>query len=178
MRKLDRQRLGLEERVEETLKTLQKWELDRLRAVKTGESCHCTLSDLAADHVWAVLRQYQTAVAKLAKAYEPSLERSNLLIDSYAPEADLKVFIEQNRTGPFRPEPRVYESVTHDESDVVFGIDLRRWADSGMWPGSEEKKDKPDIPPVFTLMLSAVHAAYDRLPSDIGESWLFFPLCY
>ncbi len=36
IRKLDRQRLGLEERIEDTLKTLQKWELDRLRAVKTG----------------------------------------------------------------------------------------------------------------------------------------------
>ena len=36
VRKLDRQRLGLEERIEDTLKTLQKWELDRLRAVKTG----------------------------------------------------------------------------------------------------------------------------------------------
>ena len=36
VRKLDRQRLGLEERVEDTLKNLQKWELDRLRAVKTG----------------------------------------------------------------------------------------------------------------------------------------------
>ena len=40
VRKLDRQRLGLEERVEEALKTLQKWELDRLRAVKTGK-LHC-----------------------------------------------------------------------------------------------------------------------------------------
>lgn len=36
VRKLDRQRLGLEERIEDTLKTLQKWELERLRAVKTG----------------------------------------------------------------------------------------------------------------------------------------------
>ena len=127
-----------------------------------------------AERIRAVLRQYQTSVAKLAKAYEPSLERSNLLIDSYAPEADLKVFIEQNRTGPFRPEPRVYESVTHDESDVVFGIDLRRWADSAMWPGSEEKKDKPDIPPVFTLLLNSVNAAYARLPSDTGESLRIF----
>lgn len=59
--------------------------------------------------------------------------------------------------------------MTHDESDVVFGIDLRRWADSAMWPGSEEKKDKPDIPPVFTLMLNSVNAAYARLPSDTGE---------
>jgi hypothetical protein len=36
VRKLDRQRLRLEEGIEETLKTLQKWEVERLRAVKTG----------------------------------------------------------------------------------------------------------------------------------------------
>lgn len=39
VRQLDRQRLGLEERIEDNLKTLQKWELDRLRAVKTGVYC-------------------------------------------------------------------------------------------------------------------------------------------
>lgn len=37
IRKLDRQRLGLEERIEETLKLLQRWETERLRAVKTGD---------------------------------------------------------------------------------------------------------------------------------------------
>jgi hypothetical protein len=37
VRKLDRQRLGLEERIEETLKTLQRGEMERLRAVKTGK---------------------------------------------------------------------------------------------------------------------------------------------
>lgn len=36
VRRLDRQRLGLEERIEDTLKKLQRWELERLRAVKTG----------------------------------------------------------------------------------------------------------------------------------------------
>jgi hypothetical protein len=36
MRRLDRQRLGVEERIEETLKALQKWESERLKAVKTG----------------------------------------------------------------------------------------------------------------------------------------------
>lgn len=36
VRKLDRQRLGLEERIEEILKKLQRWELERLAAVKTG----------------------------------------------------------------------------------------------------------------------------------------------
>lgn len=37
VRKLDRQRLGLEERIEDTLKMMQRWEVERLRAVKTGE---------------------------------------------------------------------------------------------------------------------------------------------
>ena len=36
VRKLDRQRIRLEEKLEEMLKTLQKWEIERLRAVKTG----------------------------------------------------------------------------------------------------------------------------------------------
>lgn len=37
VRRLDRQRLGLEERIEEVLKLLQRWETERLRAVKTGK---------------------------------------------------------------------------------------------------------------------------------------------
>jgi len=37
VRRLDRQRLGLEERIEEILKLLQRWETERLRAVKTGK---------------------------------------------------------------------------------------------------------------------------------------------
>lgn len=36
VRKLDRQRLGLEEKIEETLQALQKWEMDRLRSVNMG----------------------------------------------------------------------------------------------------------------------------------------------
>ena len=35
VRKLDRQRLGLEERIEDTLRVLQRWETERLQAVKT-----------------------------------------------------------------------------------------------------------------------------------------------
>ncbi|GBE86582.1 predicted protein [Sparassis crispa] len=159
IRKLDRQRLALEERIEDTLKTLQRWELDRLRAVKT------------------VLRQYHDAVALFAKAYEPSLERSDTLIAAYQPEADIKALIEQHRTGPFRPTPQVYESVAHDESDVVFGLDLRRWADSGYWHASptagEEKRD--EVPPVLTLLLAALNEAYPKLSSDIEKrkTWIY-----
>ena len=38
VRLLDRQRLALEDRIEETLKLLQKWELDRLRIIKDGKA--------------------------------------------------------------------------------------------------------------------------------------------
>ena len=37
VRHADRERLRLEDRIEETLKLLQRWEIERLRAVKDGE---------------------------------------------------------------------------------------------------------------------------------------------
>jgi hypothetical protein len=37
VRRADRERLSLEDRIEETLKLLQRWEMDRLRAVKDGK---------------------------------------------------------------------------------------------------------------------------------------------
>jgi hypothetical protein len=43
VRTLDRQRLGVEEKVEEGLKILNKWEIERLRAVKTGEPLNIPL---------------------------------------------------------------------------------------------------------------------------------------
>ena len=150
VRKLDRQRLGLEERLEETLKLLQKWELDRLRAVKT------------------VLLQYQGTLANLPSGLQSSIDRSSTLVASYQPEADLRALIERYRTGPFKPNAHVYESLTHEEADVYFGIDLRRWAEGG-WNNlrsGEPPKDK--IPEVLTAMLDALDRAYPKLPNDGG----------
>ncbi|THH16990.1 hypothetical protein EUX98_g9211, partial [Antrodiella citrinella] len=162
IRRLDRQRLGLEERIEDVLKTLQKWELDRLRAVKT------------------VLTQYQTCVEGLTKAVAPSFEKSSALVASFQPEADLRALIEQYRTGPFRPEAQVYESVSHDESDVVFGIDLRKWADLGTWNhvagAVEEKKEHKDlVPPVLSSLLHALQEAYQAMPNDSEKrkTWIY-----
>ncbi|KAG2157826.1 uncharacterized protein EDB93DRAFT_818604 [Suillus bovinus] len=157
VRKLDRQRLGLEERIEETLKNLQRGEMERLRAVKT------------------VLLQYQGTLATIPKAFEPSIERSATLVASYQPDADLTALMERYRTGPFRPVPQLYESVAHDESDVVFGIDLRKWAEGG-WnalTSGEEKKDL--IPPVLTALLNALNETYDRLPNDSEKrkAWIY-----
>ncbi|KAJ7583161.1 hypothetical protein C8J56DRAFT_791259 [Mycena floridula] len=147
VRKLDRQRLGLEEKIEDTLKTLQHWEGERLRAVKS------------------VLLQFQGTISNIPKSLEPSMERSTTLIAAYQPEADLGALVERYRVGPFRPTAQVYESVAHDEADVLFGIDLRK----GDW-GDEEK-----IPPVLTALLRGVGKAYERVSSDMEKrkSWIY-----
>lgn len=155
VRKLDRQRLGLEERLEDTLKTLQKWELDRLRAVKT------------------VLLQYQGTLANLPAGLQSSNERSLTLLAGYQPEADLRALIERYRTGPFKPVAHVYESLTHEEADVYFGIDLRIWAEGGWSDLRSDQPPKDVVPEVLTAMLNALNRAYAKLPNDIGDCLLF-----
>ncbi|KAJ7504139.1 hypothetical protein B0H11DRAFT_2349435 [Mycena galericulata] len=77
--------------------------------------------------------------------------------------------------GPFRPEAQVYESVSHIETDVVFGIDLRRWAEGGWDAVSSGEQRKHDVPLVVTALLSALTAAYARLPNNIEKrkSWIY-----
>lgn len=169
VRQLDRQRLGLEERLEDTLKTLQRWEFERLRAVKTGRFASFLTFYHPVDIRNQVLLQYQGTLANLPKSLEPVTERQGLLIAAFQPENDLNALIERYRTGPFRPDAQVYESVAHDESDVVFGIDLRKWSEGGwsmlMSPTEEHKEN---IPPVVEALLNAITAAYDKLPNDAG----------
>ena len=81
VRKLDRQRLGVEERIEETLKVLQKWELERLRAIKTGMTLsrvytNASLTRLNRRSPCAVPRRARQAVKELldghrARRYAP-----------------------------------------------------------------------------------------------------------
>ncbi|KAH9040382.1 hypothetical protein EDB85DRAFT_1925857 [Lactarius pseudohatsudake] len=157
VRKLDRQRLGLEERIEDTLKLLQRWETERLYAVK------------------AVLLQFHGTLANLPRALEAPLERSASHIAAYLPDSDLSALIERYRTGPFRPQPQVYESVAHDESDVLFGIDLRRWSEGGWNTLHGEAQDKPLVPPVLTALLDGLQQAYPKLPSDDErrKAWIY-----
>jgi hypothetical protein len=174
VRNLDRQRLKLEETLEETLKVLQKWETERLRAVKTGMSVYSLIyptHSLYCNHKRIALLQYQGTVANLPKSLDPPIERSSTLIAAFQPETDLTALIERYRTGPFRPDPQVYESVAHDECDVVFGIDLRKWSE-GAWDGlsptgqSEEWKEKENVPSVVSALLGGLTEAYKALPDD------------
>lgn len=122
-----------------------------------------------------VLLQYQGTLSNLPKYLESSIERSATLIASYQPESDLTALIERYRTGPFRPDAQIYESVAHDESDVVFGIDLRKWAEGGWYALTQGNEKKEIIPPVLTALLSGLDAAYERVPNDIEKrkSWIY-----
>ena len=80
MRKLDWQRLGLEERNEDVLKKLQRWEADRLQAVK------------------AVLLQFYGTLSNLPRALEAPIERSTSHIAAYLPDSDLSALIEQGHS--------------------------------------------------------------------------------
>lgn len=157
VRRLDRQRLGLEERIEDTLKLLQRWEIERLHAVKAG------------------LLQFHGTLANLPRALEAPLERSASHIAAYLPDSDLSALIERYRTGPFHPQPQVYESVAHDESDVLFGIDLRKWSEGGWSTLHGEAQNKPPIPPVLTALLDGLQQAYPNLPNDDErrKAWIY-----
>jgi len=185
IRKLDQQRLGIEEKVEEGLRALQRWELDRLRAVKTGALPFLTslLLLLMLTRVffsiwyWSVLLQYQGTLSSLPAGLQTSNERSSTLLASYQPESDVVALIERYRTGPFRPTPHVFETVFHEEPDAVFGIDLRKWGGSG-WTAArngsiDESSKKEDMPSVVRGLLGALKEVYPKLPSDEGE-WSFF----
>jgi hypothetical protein len=119
--------------------------------------------------------KYHATLANLSAAVQPSIDRASTLIASYQPESDLTALIERYRTGPFRPTPHVYESVLHDGTDVVFGIDLVKWAGEIGWAAvrvPEDEKKKDAIPPVLSSLLQALDVAYGKMASDEGTMFL------
>lgn len=59
----------------------------------------------------------------------------------------------------------MFESITHEEGDSVFGIDLKKWADGG-WGNDEVRRDS--LPPVLTTLLNALNAEYGDIADDSG----------
>jgi hypothetical protein len=129
------------------------------------------------------LLKYQETLNVLPKGYDASFTHSSTLLESFDAESDLLVLIERYRTGPFRPVPHMYEPIAHDELDVVFGIDLRKWADLWGSPavavgsggdGNYEKKGEL-VPPVYSALLNGLREAYTRLPSDVErrKAWIY-----
>ncbi|QRV88863.1 Rho-GTPase-activating protein [Ceratobasidium sp. AG-Ba] len=156
VRALDRQRLGVEEKVEEALKVLNKWEVERLRAVKT------------------VLQQYQAALSSFTPALGASVARIAPLLDAFVPESDATALIEHYRTGPFRPVAHLFESRQLGEyaADGAFGLDLGKWG-AAAWGEGESGVDA--IPSVITSLLAALDQKYKELPSDEERrrTWIY-----
>ena len=73
-----------------------------------------------------MLSEYVTALQPLPGRLSDMESSSKLSVEAFNPEADLKALIEGNRTGPFRPQPHIYDSIESDMPDVNFGLDLRR----------------------------------------------------
>jgi hypothetical protein len=121
----------------------------------------------------SVLLQYQGTLANIPKVLKAIDDRSSTLVTSYQPDNDLKALIERYRTGPFHPTPQVYESVAHDESDIVFGIDLRKWAEGGWVALTTGEQKKELYPNVLSALLDGLQEAYGRLPNDLGQDNLF-----
>lgn len=121
----------------------------------------------------SVLLQYQGILASIPKALKEIGDRASTLVASYQPDNDLKALIERYRTGPFHPTPHVYESVAHDESDVVFGIDLRKWSEGGWDTLTAGEQNKELYPSVLSAMLEGLKEAYARLSNNDGEDYVF-----
>ncbi|WVF68680.1 hypothetical protein IAT40_003452 [Kwoniella sp. CBS 6097] len=158
VRNAEDRRLEMEEMIERGLRLWERWERERLVAVKT------------------VLKHYEEALAKLPARLNDLQKGTSLSVEAYNPEADIKALIEGNRTGPFRPHPHIYESLESDIPDVNFGIDLRRWSGEHGWKSlvSAPPRPKGAVPEALEAMLRALNEMYSTVPDDERrKSWIY-----
>nr|XP_018260514.1 GTPase activating protein [Kwoniella dejecticola CBS 10117]OBR82672.1 GTPase activating protein [Kwoniella dejecticola CBS 10117] len=158
VRNAEERRLEMEESIEKGLRLWERWERERLVAVKT------------------VLKHYDEALAKLPDRLTQLQKGTSLGVEAFNPEADIKALIEGNRTGPFRPRPHVYESLETDIPDVNFGIDLRRWSGEHGWKSlvSAPPRPKGAIPEAVEALLGALTEMYQGVPDDERRrSWIY-----
>jgi hypothetical protein len=153
-------RLEMEEKIEQVLRTLEKWERERLGVISS------------------VLKHYERVIGKLPKRLESFQESTELSVEAFNPDADLKALIEGSRTGPFRPRPHIYEPLASDSSDVNFGIDLRRWSGETAWTqmvaSPERARPKDAVPEVLTALLQAfTEMGADLEPAERRKTWIY-----
>ncbi|XAO25445.1 hypothetical protein I312_104268 [Cryptococcus bacillisporus CA1280] len=154
----EEKRLEMEERIERGLRLWERWERERLSAVKT------------------VLKQYETTLAKLPGKLANFQKSTELSVEAFNPEADIKALIEGNRTGPFRPQSHVYESVDTDVPDVNFGIDLRRWSGERGWKSlvHAPKREKGAIPEALEALMGALVEMYEGISEEERRrAWIY-----
>lgn len=82
--------------------------------------------------------------------------------------------ISRYRTGTFRPTVTVFEPFNKDLSSVVFGTDLRKWADGKGWKLPKDGEEMPStlelVPSVLKALLEALETGYKGVEDVGGES--------
>lgn len=175
---LDGTRLFLEQALMEHYALTQRWETDRLRAIK------------------AVLLSYNASLSALLPALDSSFSRSFALQESVQPDVDLAHLIHDARTGPFRPAPQTFHPYYHDEPAAaaaarasVFGADLTLSArllaldeDEKALPAAPGAAPNasvmPTPPAVLSALLSALSKTYPTLAAsgrsdEARKAWIY-----
>ena|ERR1700736_203677 len=86
----------------EHLSYMEKCELDRLKAVKSGIFCDASLI--------TVLLDLSAALSNIIPSIQASVDNMLLYQETIQPEKDLRFIIESYRTGGFVPKVLVYEN--------------------------------------------------------------------
>ena len=140
---LHRQKMYVEEVIEDTLKSLQAIETTRLSLIRH------------------ILMKYNQMQSNYVNSLQESVKSSALAVQTFNPMTDLQAFIDQYKTGPFRPS--IYESplptTLKDSNFTLFGSDLTHLIPC------------PDIvaplqrssPLVLKLMLKSLERKYEQL---------------
>ncbi|EPQ27827.1 uncharacterized protein PFL1_04572 [Pseudozyma flocculosa PF-1] len=182
VRNLDRTRCQVEEILYEHFGLAQKWEADRIKAVK------------------AVLASYNTALSGGVPALNQSIARCVQLHESLQPDLELRALIRDARTGPFQPAIERFQPYYHDEISLGrsapgqgqaagwmtknggFGLDLvlverldflDRMEREGVDAIASSTGKLATLPPVLEALLAALERAYaddQRWPSALAAA--------
>ena len=103
VRNLDRTRCQVEEILYEHYGLTQRWEADRIRAVKS------------------VLVSYNQSLSAIVPGFDRSLARGLQIQDAVNPDLELRALIREARTGPFHPAIERFQPYYHDEISLGRG---------------------------------------------------------
>ncbi|TIA69361.1 hypothetical protein E3P91_03646 [Wallemia ichthyophaga] len=151
---LHRQRMYVEEVIEDTLKALQALEHSRLALTK---------------HALARFNQSQN---KYLSGIQEAVNASALAVQTFNPSTDLQAFIDQYKTGPFRPS--IYQSplptTLKDSNFTLFGPDLTHLipCPDTVTPGQRS------TPLALKLLLKALDRKYADIkePENVRKVWI------
>ncbi|WFD34097.1 Rho-GTPase-activating protein 8 [Malassezia cuniculi] len=152
VRTVDELRCEAEEVLFSQYAAVQRWEADRVAAVRR------------------IIARYNSSVSTLAPALQASVERTGVIPEQIHASAQLQQLVHESATGSFRPVPTVFQPYYHDDINAVagiatagFGMNLIATARCEALAAQESGKSgaaMPSLPPVLHALLSALQRSY------------------